>query len=100
TVYVDTAQKFQKLKMRKDESALLDIGVPASAKTLTLIATDGGDGIGSDLLFLGDARLGADVDEKNIAAADQARLAQMRTKANKLESALRALSEPPKVYAV
>ena len=44
------------LKLRKDESARVDVALPDVAPTLTLVATDGGDGISHDLLFLGDAR--------------------------------------------
>ncbi len=100
SVYVDAGQKFQKLKMRKDEVASLDIAVPADAKTLTLIATDGGDGIGSDLLFLGDARLSADVTQIQLAAADEARLTRLRARAKQLERDIGALPVVPKVYAV
>eukprot|EP01031_Cornospumella_fuschlensis_P014767 gene14767-18043_t len=45
TVYVDGAVKFRRLKMHKDATEFLDIPLPASAKHLTLMATDGGDGI-------------------------------------------------------
>lgn len=100
TVYVDAEQRFQKLKMRKDESALLDVAVPATARTLTLVATDGGDGIGSDLLFLGDARLAPEVSEKTLSDADQIRAKELRAQVAKLERDIRAVPEVPKVYAV
>ncbi|WP_395739601.1 DUF1553 domain-containing protein [Prosthecobacter sp.] len=100
TVYVDAERKFQKLKMRKDEFTHLDIAIPASAKTLSLIATDGGDGIGSDLLFLGDARLVPAVEHSRLTAAEQERLKGLRAQAVKLEAALKALPDPAKVYAV
>ena len=99
TVYVDAEQRFQKLKMRKDEFTHIDIAIPTQAKTLTLIATDGADGIGSDLLFLGDARLVPDVEHSRITAAEQAQLKQLRTQATKLDAALKTRSDPPKVYA-
>jgi mono/diheme cytochrome c family protein len=100
TVFVDDGRQFQKLKMRKDESATVDIAIPATAKTLTLIATDGGDGIGSDLLFLGDARLRTDAGLQELAASDQQRLMRLRADAQKLEAALRALPEPARIYAI
>jgi mono/diheme cytochrome c family protein len=99
TVYVDAERKFQKLKLRKDEFTHLDIGIPATAKTLTLIATDGGDGIGSDLLFLGDARLVPDMEHSKISAADQEQLKHHRAQAVKLDASLKALPDVPKVYA-
>lgn len=99
TVFVDTERKFQKLKMRKDEFTHLDIAIPATAKTLTLIATDGGDGIGSDLLFLGDARLVPDVEHSRLTAAEQERLKQLRAQAVKLDTTFKTLPDAPKVYA-
>jgi hypothetical protein len=100
TVFVDAELKFQRLKLRKDESAALDVEVPAAAKTLTLIATDGGDGIGSDLLFIGDPKLAAEAGDQRITEADAATLEQLRTEANKLEADLNALPEAEKVYAI
>ncbi|MBE7495126.1 MAG: DUF1553 domain-containing protein [Verrucomicrobiaceae bacterium] len=100
TVFVDTDLKFQKLKLRKDETAALDLEVPAKAKTLTLIATDGGDGIGNDLLFIGDPKLVPEIAETRLTEADAAQLQQLRAKAQKLEKALQAIPEPEKVYAI
>jgi len=100
TVFVDTELKFQKLKLRKDETAVLDIEVPATAKTLTLIATDGGDGIGNDLLFVGDPKLVPEVAESRLTEAEAAELKKLRAEAQKAEGDLKALPEPAKVYAV
>ncbi|MBL9183923.1 MAG: DUF1553 domain-containing protein [Verrucomicrobiaceae bacterium] len=100
TVFVDAELKFQKLKLRKDETAALDLEVPAKAKTLTLIATDGGDGIGNDLLFIGDPKLVPEIAETRLTEADSARLKQLRAEAQKLEKALQAIPEPEKVYAI
>ena len=100
TVFIDAELKFQKLKLRKDETAALDIEVPAKAKTLTLIATDGGDGIGNDLLFIGDPKLVPEIAETRLTVADTAQLKQLRAEAQKLEKALQAIPEPEKVYAI
>ncbi|MBB5034895.1 DUF1553 domain-containing protein [Prosthecobacter vanneervenii] len=100
TVHVDAERKFQKLKMRKDEFTHLDIAIPAAAKTLTLIATDGGDGIGSDLLFLGDARLVPELEHSRLTASDQDKLKQLRAQAARLDAGLKAQADPAKVYAV
>ena len=99
TVFVDAEQRFQRLKMRKSESAHLDVEVPAAAKILTLVATDGGDGIGNDLLFLGDARLTPAVVDAALAAGDRAKLQGLRRRAEQLESQINALPVPAKVYA-
>lgn len=100
TVFVDAKLKFQKLKLRKDETAALEVAVPASAKTLTLIATDGGDGIGHDLLFIGDPKLGPEAGDARLTAAEAAELKALRADVQKLEHDLKTLPEPPKVYAV
>ena len=99
TVYVDSEMKFQKLRMRKDETAALDIDVPPAAKTLTLVATDGGDGISSDLLFIGDPKLEASAEEAKLAHSDTERLQALRVDAKQTEATLAKLVEPPKVYA-
>jgi hypothetical protein len=100
TVFVDAELKFQKLQLRKDETTALDLEVPAKAKTLTLIATDGGDGIGSDLLFIGDPKLVPEIAETRLTEADAAQLKQLRAEAQKLEKALQAIPEPEKGYAI
>jgi hypothetical protein len=100
TVFVDAGLKFQKLQLRKDETAALDFEVPAKAKTLTLIATDGGDGISSDLLFIGDPKLIPETTQTRLTEADATQLKQLRAEAQKLEKALKANPEPEKVYAI
>ncbi len=100
TVFVDTEMKFQKLKLRKDQTAPLDVEVPATATTLTLIATDGGDGIGNDLLFLGDPKLVPATNDSQLSEAEVTELASLRAEVDKLESALKSLPAPPKVYAI
>ena len=100
TVFVDAELKFQKLKLRKDETAALDVELPATAKTLTLIATDGGDGISHDLLFIGDPKLIPSVAETRLTQADAAELKKLHAEARKLEGEIKALPAPSKVYAI
>jgi hypothetical protein len=100
SVFVGSEQKFQRLKMRKDESARIDLSIPADALTLTLIATDGGDGIGSDLLFLGDAKLALDIESQPLSAADKARVNALQAEEKQLSSKLNAKVSTNKVYAV
>lgn len=99
TVFVNTDLKFQRLKLRKDETAVIDVPIPESARTLTLIATDGGDGISSDLLFIGNPKLVADSDQR-LSETELAELQRLRADAEKIEHQLRTLPEPDKVYAV
>jgi mono/diheme cytochrome c family protein len=99
-VYVDTEPQYQQLQLRKDQSVSVELTIPETAKTLTLIATDGGDGIGSDLLFLGDARLAPDLSEQRLSQDDIHQRESLRDQAAELETRLRAVPEPSKVYAV
>ena len=101
TVFVGSEQKFQRLKMRKDEFAHIDLSIPANAPTLTLMATDGGDGgIGNDLLFLGDAKLTLDIESQPLSAADKARVQTLRAEEKQLSAKLNAKVATDKVYAV
>ena len=100
TVFVDGALTLQRLKLRKDETLALDVEILATAKTLTLVATDGGDGIGSDLLFIGDARLLPGAATTALGEKDAAELARLRAELQSLEAELKQVPEPQKVYAV
>ncbi|MFN0076349.1 MAG: DUF1553 domain-containing protein [Prosthecobacter sp.] len=100
TVFIGSEQKFQRLKMRKDESAHLDLSIPTDAPTITLIATDGGDGISNDLLFLGDAKLTLDIESQPLSAADKARVNALRAEEKQLSAKLNAKVTTDKVYAV
>ena len=100
TVFVDQDLKFQKLKLKKEEVATLEIAIPAKASSLTLIATDGGDGIGHDLLFLGDAKISPVKTESEQSTADKRHLTDLREEATQLEKAIADLPAPNMVYAV
>ena len=100
SVYVDGEQRFQRLKMTKADSARVDVSVPATAKTLTLIATDGGDGISSDLLFLGDARLAPAVAPSSLNEVAREQLKRLHDEEKSLDAKLKALPSPATVYAI
>ncbi len=101
TVFIGSEQKFQRLKIRKDEFAHIDLSIPADAPTLTLIATEGDDGgIGNDLLFLGDAKLTLDIESQPLSAADKARVQTLRAEEKQLSAKLNAKIATDKVYAV
>ena len=99
-VYVDGRLAFERLKMRKDETAVLEVAIAETARTLSLVATDGGDGISSDLLFLGDPQLLADEPERTLSLQQREQLAQRRRQLHEVEQELKSLAQPAKVYAV
>jgi hypothetical protein len=99
TVFVDEQIKFQRLRLRKKETVALDVPIPADARTLTLVATDGGDGIGSDLLFIGDPKLEPTAKESQLSSADAERLKSLRAEAKAADAAVKQLKAPAMVYA-
>ena len=99
TVFVDDQIKFQRLRLRKKQTVALDIPIPADARTLTLVATDGGDGIGSDLLFIGDPKLEPTAKESQLSSADAERLKSLRAEAKAADAAVKQLKAPAMVYA-
>ncbi|HND54144.1 MAG TPA: DUF1549 domain-containing protein, partial [Pirellulaceae bacterium] len=100
SVYVDQELKFQKLKLKKDETFSLEIPVPLGTNTLTLIATDGGDGIGHDLLFLGDARLVPQRPESQMTDTEKQRIDELQRAVAQLEKSLADLPTPARVFAI
>lgn len=100
SVFVDGELKARGLKMRKHETALVDIPLPATAKYLTLMATDGGDGIGYDLLFFGDARVRPDTEGKHLTTSETKLLAALKAERASLAQALKQLPQSAKVYAI
>ena len=100
TVFVGGEMKFQRLKMRKSDSAHIDIIIPPHAKTLTLVATDGGDGISSDLLFLGDAKLSPDLDVQPLTPELKARVTALRAEEKRLTAEVSKTQTSHQIYAV
>lgn len=100
TVIIDSYVAFQRLGLRKDETCLLDISIPTDASTFSIIATDGGDGIGNDLLFIGDPRIAPDAATVARSPSDESRLQDLRTQAQSVELSLKDLPDPAKVFAI
>ena len=93
-VYLDGVRMAQGRLDQASPGAPLDILLPDEARHLTLVATDGGDGIGHDQIWFGDPRIegtpSRPVDEPALAAA-RARIETMRQE-------LAALPEMETVY--
>ena len=100
SIYAGTELVFQKLKLKKSDFAEVAILIPQKAKTLTFIATDGGDGIGSDLLFLGDARLHPADAKGSLTEIEARRLSELRGRISALQMERDRLPAPERVYAV
>ncbi len=99
-VYLDAERVVYRPGLGKAESLVLELPVPVGARFLTLMATDGGDGVGTDLLFLGDARLRPADPAVPPTEAERARTAALHAEAAALQRALRELPEPPQVFAI
>ncbi|QIF05197.1 DUF1553 domain-containing protein [Roseimicrobium sp. ORNL1] len=84
----------------KDGGLPLDVSIPASVRFLTLMSTDGGDGISHDQVFLGDAKLAPTEASSRLSRAEQAQLASAIQERDDLFSQLNALARPGKFYGV
>lgn len=100
SIFVDQSLAFQRLKLGKADSEPFEIPLPLGTQTLTLVATDGGDGIGHDLLFLGDATIRPIRSETEQTQAVKDRLAQWTVESKRIEKTIAELPAPAKVFAV
>lgn len=99
-VYVDATPVLRHARLRKDETRLLEAALPSTARFLTLVATDGGDGISNDLLFLGDARLSTPARPEALSKEQAERLARLREELGAARQKLASFPEPARVYGV
>lgn len=99
-IYLDGKLALRRMHLTKDAVVPLDLELPKTVRFLTLMATDGGDGIGSDLLFFGDPLLHPVRDEKDIAAATATRLKALRENESRLRREMAGLEESSKVYGI
>lgn len=99
-VYVDGRRLVEHRQLAASHGGIdIHVDLPADARFLTLIATDGGNGIGFDQIFFGDPFMRVERDEP-LNATQQARLAELDEEARLLRSKLAAIGPPPRVYAV
>ena len=100
TVLIDAQPAFQRIGLRKQETAVLDVAIPPESEHLSLIATDGGDGIGSDLLFIGDPRLAPDEPTASLSPIQLDHHKRLHERSQLLEREIRALPTSEKVFAI
>jgi hypothetical protein len=77
---------------RDDGGVAIDVPLPPSARFLTLVATDAGNGIGMDQIFFGDARIEGDT--PSLTAERQAAVDAARSRLEALEKQLAAVAKP------
>ncbi len=83
----------------KSGRIFMSVALPETARFLTLMATDGRDGIGFDQVFFGDPRIAATAPSA-LTEAESAERDWLTVLIPKLEQQLKAVPAPAKVYAV
>ena len=79
-----------------DGGTAIDVSLPPAARFLTLVATDGGNGIGMDQIFFGDARL--EGEPPPLSAESRPALADAEAQLAALERELKGLAAPDRVF--
>ena len=99
-IFVDgkNVAEFRHLK-RADGLRTIDIPLPKDARFLTLISTDGKNGIGHDQVGFGDPLLKSDT-VPDLTAEDQQRLAELRERLRDLTAQRNRLGTPPRFFGV
>jgi hypothetical protein len=99
-VYVDGESKANQKNIGRDDGGFaVEVLLPTTAGFLTLMATDGGNGIGHDQICFADPWLTV-VQASPMAETDQAELARLQQRRTDLEQERASLPVPSKVYAV
>ncbi len=100
SLYLDGKLTLRREKITKDTVVPIELDMPKNARFLTLMATDGGDGISSDLLFFGDPQLHPIPDTARIVTADASRLKTLREKESRFRRDIASLTESSKIYTI
>jgi hypothetical protein len=100
-VYVDGKLAARRMKFgAKDGLIPVDVTLPDKARFLTLMSTDGGNGISHDQVFFGDPKLGPAEPASGLAPKKRERLAALQKEASGLKKELDALPKSEKLFAV
>ena len=99
-VFVDGRKvaEFRKLR-RADGLQKIDVELPASARFLTLVSTDGGNGYGMDQIGFGDPRVKL-ASPPTLTDESRNRLAKIKAQREQIEKDLETLGPPPRFYGV
>ena len=99
-VYVDGETKASRKNIGRDDGGIaVEVPLPATARFLTLMATDGGNGISHDQICFADAWL-VPAQPPAMSDEDKTELARLQQRRTELEKQLAALPTPAKVYAI
>ena len=99
-VFVDGRKvaEFRKLR-RSDGIQEIDVELPKSARFLTLVSTDGGNGYSMDQIGFGDPRVRLSKPPM-LTEKSRARLADINAQREQVDSDLESLGPPPRFYGV
>ncbi|MEZ6110592.1 MAG: DUF1549 domain-containing protein [Pirellulaceae bacterium] len=99
-VYVDGQRVVERQRLGASDGGIdIDVALPPNARFLTLVSTDGGNGIGFDQIFFGDPVL-RDERSQTLTAEQQSRLVEREQEMRSLRTKLDSLGPPPRVYGV
>jgi hypothetical protein len=99
-VYVDGELRDRRLGLsNRDAGVPVDVALPATARFLTLMSTDGGNGIGHDQIFFGDPKLSPE-ESRQLAAEERSQLDRLKARRAELDRQIKTLPAPAKVYAI
>lgn len=97
-IFVDDRKVFEQRRLKRAMGLKsIDINIPASAKFLTFISTDGGNGFGMDQIGFGDPKLKS-TRIHPLPLSDQKQLATLRKERDRVTRRLQALGSPPRFY--
>lgn len=99
-VFVDGELRERRLGLSsRDAGVPVDIELPESARFLTLMSTDGGNGIGHDQIFFGDPKLSPE-ESRPLTQKERQELDRLKARRAELDRQIKALPAPAKVYAI
>ncbi len=99
-VYVDGELKANQKNIGRDDGGFaVEVVLPTAARFLTLMSTDGGNGISHDQICFADPWLAA-AQPPSMPDAEKAELARLQQRRGDLEKELATFPTPTKVYAV
>lgn len=98
-VYVDGDLKVDRLNIGRDDgSSAIEVMLPENARFLTLMSTDGGNGIGHDQICFADARLVAP-QPPSLSDLEKQEVVRLQQRRVDIQHEIGSLPSPQRVYA-